>query len=213
MENNRFRHFIKTHEMKQRMIVDYLQNELNQTIISAKIKNDLIEKQPEKPILIRKYCKEIKILLEKAFRDVYSISSLIYPLPIDDVGFKYAIEDMCKNMLNKQNIQVKYEINSETLPFESKIILYRVIEKILVVLNRKSNYVLLRIGIVKSSIVLKISWNAAKGFRTRELNSTFPDLEEYLLLLKGRMNSKLLLNRNIMTILKVPIILPKQRLR
>jgi signal transduction histidine kinase len=210
IQQSDFLKFVGYFERKQRLIVHYLQNEINQEIITAKLNNDLLTKNASNKKYSQKLAKSNRIILDHVFNDIYHISSTIYPIALDDIGLENAVNDLLRKYYegDKTKISFKSFIIPTGLPHTMKICIFRIIEELIDKLSDKSSSISIHLSKMNSDVKMIINFmhqGDKKIFNLSEIEDLLSGLENFVNLLGGKTKVTLFSRNNFGINIIIPV--------
>src|SRR5260370_2844618 len=167
-------HLLRTQDEERRRICTDLHDSLGQYLATLKINLDSLqpgrrptEKQPHSQLA------QCVSLTEEAIKEVRTISYLLYPPMLEELGLKSAIPWYLDGFTNRSGIKASLEINPDfgRLPRDVELSFFRVLQESLTNVHRHSGSptVVIRLGQENGATVLEIE-DEGKGLPTSMLN-------------------------------------------
>jgi signal transduction histidine kinase len=149
-------HLLRTQDEERRKIGREIHDSLGQYLAALKMKLDLLGSTPE----VAEEAAECSQLLEECMKEVRTISYLLYPPMLEEVGLKSAIPWYLKGFSSRSGIQTTFKMpdDLERLSRDAELVLFRVLQEALTNVQRHSQSKTADIELcrVPGSISLKI---------------------------------------------------------
>lgn len=129
-------HLIRTQDEERRNIGREIHDSLGQYLAALKIKMDLLETTPQTAGEVAA-CSN---LLDQCMKEVRTISYLLYPPMLDEVGLKSAIPWYLKGFSSRSGIEVAFKMADDftRLSRDAELVLFRVLQESLTNIQRHS---------------------------------------------------------------------------
>ena len=129
-------HLIRTQDEERRNIGREVHDSLGQYLAALKIKLDMLETTPETAEEVGACSK----LLDECMKEVRTISYLLYPPMLDEVGLKSAIPWYLKGFSSRSGIETTFSMsdNFVRLSRDAELVLFRMLQESLTNVQRHS---------------------------------------------------------------------------
>jgi PAS domain S-box-containing protein len=149
-------HLLRTQDEERRKIGREIHDSLGQYLAALKIKLDLLETTAETAEEVSACSK----LLDECMKEVRTISYLLYPPMLEEVGLKSAIPWYLKGFSSRSGIETTFSISSNLgrLSRDAELVLFRVLQESLTNVQRHSQSKTAEIELCRSgsSVSLKV---------------------------------------------------------
>ncbi len=121
---------IKSQELERQHIGDDLHDEIAPMLAGAKmyLSAQMHENSEDRKLHINKAIE----IIDRSIVRIRSISHLLHPLSLQELGFNYAIDDFCNTFMATRESIINYYTNVELVPLTkfNKLLLFRIIQEI-----------------------------------------------------------------------------------
>jgi PAS domain S-box-containing protein len=136
------RHLLRTQEEERRRIGRELHDSVGQYLTALKMKLDVLNRPsglPEKE-MVRQHLSECSELADESIKDVRTISYLLYPPMLEEIGINSAISWYLDGFSKRSGIATKFHADSTIvrLPTDVEVALYRILQESLTNVHRHS---------------------------------------------------------------------------
>ena len=149
-------HLLRTQDEERRNIGREIHDSLGQYLAALKMKLDLLEPYEVNAEEVAA-CSE---LLDQCMKEVRTISYLLYPPMLEEIGLKSAIPWYLKGFSNRSGIETKFNIpeNLGRMSRDAELVLFRVLQESLTNVQRHSQSKTAKIELCRSgtSVTLKV---------------------------------------------------------
>lgn len=170
-------HLLRTQEEERKRIGRELHDSLGQYLAMLKLNLDLLDGSPD-IAANRDQISQCVRLAEESMREVRTISYLLYPPMLEEVGLKSAIPWYLEGFSTRSNVQTSFEIDSQfgRLSRDVELALFRVLQESLTNVHRHSGSPTanVRLSLKNGNAVLEV---ADQGQGIKEKSSTHTDGE------------------------------------
>ena len=140
---NLSRHLLRSQDEERRRIGRELHDSLGQSLAVLKMNLDTLDMEvaaQEKDGAVSKMLKQCLTLADDILREVRTISYLLYPPMLEEMGLKSAIAWYLDGFSKRSNIHAKLEAESDfgRLPTEVELALFRILQESLTNIHRHS---------------------------------------------------------------------------
>lgn len=165
-------HLLRTQEEERKRIGRELHDSLGQYLAMLKLNLDLLDGSPD-IAANRDQISQCVRLAEESMREVRTISYLLYPPMLEEVGLKSAIPWYLEGFSTRSNVQTSFEIDSQfgRLSRDVELALFRVLQESLTNVHRHSGSPTanVRLSLKNGNAVLEV---ADQGQGIKEKSST-----------------------------------------
>jgi PAS domain S-box-containing protein len=148
-------HLLRTQDEERRRIGREMHDSLGQYLAALKMKLDLMTSSPATQEQI-----DCANLVEKCVKEVRTISYLLYPPMLEEVGLKSAIPWYLEGFSKRSGIQTSFEIpdDFQRLSRDAELVLFRVLQECLTNVQRHSGSATAEVKILHSedSVILEV---------------------------------------------------------
>jgi len=129
-------HLLRTQDEERRKIGREIHDSVGQYLAALKMKLDLLGTTPE----ISKAAAECSNLLDECMKEVRTISYLLYPPMLEEVGLKSAVPWYLKGFSSRSGIETTFTIsdNFARVSRDAELVLFRVLQEALTNVQRHS---------------------------------------------------------------------------
>ncbi len=149
-------HLLRTQDEERRKIGREIHDSLGQYLAALKMKLDVLETAPE----AADEAAACSALLDECMKEVRTISYLLYPPMLEEVGLKSAIPWYLKGFSSRSGIETTFNMphNFERLSRDAELVLFRVLQEALTNVQRHSQSKTAEIELCRltGSVCLKI---------------------------------------------------------
>jgi len=149
-------HLIRTQDEERKKIGREIHDSLGQYLAALKMKLELLETTPATTDEVAACSK----LLDDCMREVRTISYLLYPPMLDEVGLKSAIPWYLKGFTSRSGIETKFEMPEDftRMNRDAELVLFRVLQESLTNVQRHSKSKTAEIELYSfgDSVILKV---------------------------------------------------------
>jgi PAS domain S-box-containing protein len=149
-------HLIQTQDEERRKIGREIHDSLGQYLAALKMKLDLLETTPSTAEEVAACSK----LLDQCMREVRTISYLLYPPMLDEIGLKSAIPWYLKGFSSRSGIETTFNMSEDfaRLSRDAELVLFRVLQESLTNVQRHSQSKTAEVELFRStnSVSLKV---------------------------------------------------------
>ena len=149
-------HLIRTQDEERKNIGREIHDSLGQYLATLKMKLDMLETTSATAEEVATCSK----LLDDCMREVRTISYLLYPPMLDEIGLKSAIPWYLKGFSSRSGIEIKFGMpeDFERLSRDAELVLFRVLQESLTNVQRHSHSKTAEIQLSRSggSVILKV---------------------------------------------------------
>lgn len=134
-------HLLRTQDEERRRIGRDLHDSIGQWLAVLKMKLDSIKSAPELPAeQIREYINECSSMIEECIKEVRTISYLLYPPMLEEMGLKSAIPWYLDGFMQRSGIKTTFEIAPDLprLSRDIELAIFRVLQESLTNVHRHS---------------------------------------------------------------------------
>lgn len=127
---------LSAQDQERRKIARDLHDGLGQTLVAAKmIADTIVNRPPERQNLL-----DLKELLEEAVASTRSMSHLLHPPLVDELGFTSAARTYLEGFSRRTGVKVSFDLpdSEERLPRDLELTLFRVLQEALTNIQRHS---------------------------------------------------------------------------
>jgi signal transduction histidine kinase len=127
---------LSAQDQERRKIARDLHDGLGQTLVAAKmIADTIVNRPPERQNLL-----DLKELLEEAVASTRSMSHLLHPPLVDELGFTSAARNYLEGFSRRTGVKVSFDLpdSEERLPRDLELTLFRVLQEALTNIQRHS---------------------------------------------------------------------------
>jgi signal transduction histidine kinase len=127
---------LSAQDQERRKIARDLHDGLGQTLVAAKmIADTIVNRPPEKQNLL-----DLRALLDDAVSSTRSMSHLLHPPLVDELGFTSATRTYLEGFSRRTGIEVSFDLpdGEDRLPLDLELILFRVLQEALTNIQRHS---------------------------------------------------------------------------
>jgi signal transduction histidine kinase len=172
-------HLLRTQDEERRLIGREMHDSLGQFLSVLKMKLDgMSARAAGNPNSVKQQLDECAALVDECVREVRTVSYLLYPPMLEEMGLKSAIPWYLDGFSKRSGIKVKSEIpdDFERLPRETELVLFRVLQEGLTNVHKHSGSLEARIRLRHSqtSIILDVI-DRGKGLPLRLLEESGRD--------------------------------------
>ena len=172
-------HLLRTQDEERRRIGRDLHDSLGQNLAVLKMKLDSLVNRPSgNPASDMNDLKQCSQLTEESVKEVRTISYLLYPPMLEEMGLKSAIPWYLEGFMKRSGIKTSFEIsrNFERLPSEIELALFRVLQESLTNVHRHSSSATADISLfmVDGAAVLEVR-DQGKGLKTQNFEKSGED--------------------------------------
>ncbi|WP_281647973.1 cache domain-containing protein [Parendozoicomonas sp. Alg238-R29] len=123
---------LKLQVSQRRNFARELHDGINQLLVSAKLRVNLVDKKWEQKVA-REHLKKASCMLDMAMQEVRRVSHDLRPIVLDDLGLEAALRNMLDDLAERTDLQVHSSIHlpEQRLPDVIEITLYRVVQEAL----------------------------------------------------------------------------------
>ena len=186
-------HLLRTQEEERKRIGRELHDSLGQYLAMLKMNLDLLEGSPD-IAASRDQIAQCVRLAEESMREVRTISYLLYPPMLEEVGLKSAIPWYLEGFSTRSNVQTSFEIDSNfgRLSRDVELALFRVLQESLTNVHRHSGSPIanVRLTLTNGNVVLEVKdqgrgisgkhsdgdWHTSLGVGVRGMNERMRQL-------------------------------------
>lgn len=163
-------HLLRTQDEERRRIGRDLHDSLGQYLVALKLNLDEIRHSLTSNLeRAAAKVRECSQLTDESLKEVRTISYLMYPPMLEEMGLKSAISWYLDGFSQRSNISTIFDISSEfeRLPLDIELALFRILQESLTNVHRHSGSAnaAVRLGTLDGMAVLEIS-DTGKGLRT-----------------------------------------------
>jgi PAS domain S-box-containing protein len=169
---------LQTQEMERRRIGRDLHDSVGQYLVGLKMKLDALKstsvrsKEDENSQLV-----ECAQLAEEAIKEVRTISYLLYPPMLEELGLKSAVPWYLEGFTKRSGIRTTFEVSRDfnRLPDDVELALFRVLQECLTNVHRHSDSATAKIQLLTEdgTVILKII-DEGKGIHPENWDATAP---------------------------------------
>jgi PAS domain S-box-containing protein len=172
-------HLLRTQDEERRRIGRDLHDSLGQNLAVLKMKLDSLVNRPSgNPATDMNDLKQCSQLTEESVKEVRTISYLLYPPMLEEMGLKSAIPWYLEGFMKRSGIKTTFEIsrNFQRLPSEIELALFRVLQESLTNVHRHSGSDTADISLfmVDGAAVLEVR-DQGKGLKTQNFEKSGED--------------------------------------
>jgi PAS domain S-box-containing protein len=172
-------HLLRTQDEERRRIGRDLHDSLGQILAVLKIKLDSllsrVNSQMSTDVQDLKQCVQMS---DQAVKEIRTISYLLYPPMLEEMGLKSAIPWYLEGFTKRSGITTTFEVSPglKRLPSDNELALFRVLQESLTNVHRHSGSATatVRVCIDEKAVVLQVIDNG-RGVNTQNLERTNPD--------------------------------------
>jgi two-component system NarL family sensor kinase len=137
---NLTQHLLKVRDEERRKLARDLHDSTGQTLAALKISASLLEESCREVQAVQPIVSEVMQLADQAIEEIRTMSYLLHPPLLDEVGFACAAEWYIEGFAKRSGINVRADIVSprERLPKSVEIALFRVLQESLTNVHRHS---------------------------------------------------------------------------
>jgi signal transduction histidine kinase len=208
---NDFREYILSREQQRKYIAEVLQNSVNQGIVSANLKMIALVQDKSITNKIRKDASDLNILLSNLSKEVTVMADLSFPLVLQNLGLEKAIEDLCAKFSKELKTSINFHVDKSLLKLtmEININVYRLIENILISLNKTPCFLKITLVFKTYKNILKIEFSLMNNDQ-RVLNENINNIKQsniifIIKLLNGNYSFDKQINSGIRMLIRIPI--------
>jgi PAS domain S-box-containing protein len=151
---------LRLQEDERRRLGRELHDSVGQLLVAAKLALGALDGQASPPTAREAIIAECNQCLEAALREVRTVSYLLYPPMLEEMGLRTAIEWLLEGFRQRSGIEVKLEFVPEvgTLARDTELALFRVLQESLTNVHRHSGSATaqVRLALEGQNIVLEI---------------------------------------------------------
>jgi signal transduction histidine kinase len=153
---------IKAQDQERRKIARDLHDGLGQSLVAAKLITDSFIKRPSDT----RQLTDLRELLQDSVDSTRSISHLLYPPLVDELGFIPAARSYLEGYAKRSKIELTFDLpdNQNRLPRDLELVLFRILQEALTNIQRHSRATKagVRFNLVNKTATLKI-WDNGVG--------------------------------------------------
>jgi two-component system NarL family sensor kinase len=211
-------------EDERKRVSRELHDGINQLLVSVRYKldNAKLKLNKQSPDEVTAIIDDADGILSSGIQEVRRISRDLRPTLLDDLGLSAALESLCSDFSERNDIEVSIEnsLNNshndqeKRLPQEIKTAFYRIVQEALTNIEKHAhtaNHVILKIDKKRNRVMLSISNNGI-GFDKTTLDQTNPDrglglrnMIDRAELLEGHMTVNSSLDKGTTVIVNIPL--------
>lgn len=208
---------IEAQESERRRVSRDLHDSASQILASVKFRiQSLEEKIPPRNTTMRKEVANAKQLLDKVVSEIRRISHNLRPSELDDLGLAAALRTLTDEFTERTSIVIDCSLETlpKTLPSETELTIYRIIQEALTNVEKhsKATRVVLQLGEEDGFIKVKIHDNG-KGLkpiapvaeRNKKSGMGLIDMRERLMFIKGTINIISGAKRGTEILIRIPL--------
>jgi PAS domain S-box-containing protein len=134
------RHLLRTQDEERRRIGRDLHDTLGQLLSVLKMKLDSLLIKPERNQTVDRELQQCAKLIEDSVKEVRTISYLLYPPMLEEMGLRSAIPWYLDGFMKRSGIKITFKVPPEfnRLPAEIELALFRVLQESLTNVHRHS---------------------------------------------------------------------------
>jgi two-component system, NarL family, sensor kinase len=159
-QKNLSQRLLKVQDEERRKLARDLHDSTGQTLVALKISVSFLEEHCKKDAAAMAFVSEVAKLADQAVDEIRTMSYLLHPPLLDEVGFACAAEWYVEGFAKRSGIQVSIDIAAprERLPMGIEIALFRVLQESLTNVHRHSetSEVSVRFRHMPENIILEI---------------------------------------------------------
>jgi signal transduction histidine kinase len=150
---------LELQDAERRKVARELHDGIAQYLVGAKMTVDRIVQAPDIPENRRRELAQASQLLDQGVLEVRTLSHLLHPPLLDEVGFSAAAEWYVQGFSERSNISVKLEIDPDIprMSKETELVLFRVLQESLTNIHRHSGSLSAEIRVSSSSHLVRLS--------------------------------------------------------
>jgi PAS domain S-box-containing protein len=172
-------HLLRTQDEERRRIGRDLHDSLGQNLAVLKMKLDSLANRPTgNPASDANDLKQCAQLTDEAVKEVRTISYLLYPPMLEEMGLKSAIPWYLEGFMKRSGIATAFSIspNFKRLPSDIELALFRVLQESLTNIHRHSGSATadVRLSMQGSAAVLEVS-DQGQGLKTQSFEKSGQD--------------------------------------
>jgi PAS domain S-box-containing protein len=172
-------HLLRTQDEERRRIGRDLHDSLGQNLAVLKMKLDSLVNRPSgNPATDMDDLKQCSQLTDESVKEVRTISYLLYPPMLEEMGLKSAIPWYLEGFMKRSGIKTTFEISPkfQRLPSEIELALFRVLQESLTNVHRHSGSGTADISLfmVDGAAVLEVR-DQGKGLKTHNFDKSGED--------------------------------------
>ena len=172
-------HLLRTQDEERRRIGRDLHDSLGQTLAVLKMKLDSLVNRPSgNPASDANDLKQCSQFTDEAVKEVRTISYLLYPPMLEEMGLKSAIPWYLEGFMKRSGITTTFEISPgfNRLPSDIELALFRVLQESLTNVHRHSGSAIadVRLSMVDGAAVLEVS-DQGQGLKTQNFEKSGQD--------------------------------------
>ena len=152
-------HVLNLQDAERRRVARELHDSLGQEFVGLRMNLDMARRSPHRSELWEQ-CDQV---LERCISEVRTLSYLLHPPMIEDVGFLSAAEWYIQDFTRRSGTQVGFEVAEKVgaVPNSAKLVLFRILQESLVNMHRHAHATCGRVRVARDgeNIILEISDN------------------------------------------------------
>ena len=155
------RHLLRTQDEERRRIGRDLHDSLGQSLTALKIKLDQLSTSGKCNPSVADKVRECCLLANESIKEVRTISYLMYPPMLEELGLKSAVPWYLDGFSQRSGIRTGFEISSDfdRLPLDAELALFRILQESLTNVHRHSGspVAVVRLYLREGMAILEIS--------------------------------------------------------
>ncbi len=158
-------HLLRLQDDERRRIARDLHDTTGQTLSALRMSSDGLKRAADLNPGARKLCEDIDALAEEALNEIRTMSHLLHPPLLDEIGFASAARWFVDGLAKRSRIEIAAEIQfSDRLPGPLELTLFRILQESLTNIHRHSgsSTASIRCEKVNGNVILTIQ-DAGKG--------------------------------------------------
>jgi PAS domain S-box-containing protein len=172
-------HLLRTQDEERRLIGREMHDSLGQFLSVLKMKLDgMSARAASNPTSVKQQVDECAMLVEQCVKEVRTVSYLLYPPMLEEMGLKSAIPWYVEGFSKRSGIKITSEIPAdfERMPRDSELVLFRVLQESLTNVHKHSGSAAAQIRLqhADDTIILEVS-DQGKGLPSRLIAESGPD--------------------------------------
>ena len=208
--NKRVTAMIDGQEQERQRLSRELHDGLGQSLIALKLKLESIDGKDV--CAINKTLKDVKTSFDHTITEIRRISNDLMPAVLIEFGLVTAVKNICQEISDNSDIEVKCSYNGKFTDLESRISIYlfRIMQEALNNIVKHANASIAEINLtrINDQIVVNIEDNG-KGIGsvtdTKVTGNGIPNMRERVRLLKGNIDIQSQIGKGTRIIIKIPI--------
>lgn len=201
---------LETQEEERKRIAEAIHNELGQLLYAIKLQTERLD--PAADINLQALAKnKIDSLLEEAIREVRSISYDLTPRLLEDFGFEYAIEELCRR-ISHENLKINCSIDlaSFTPGKNLQIAIFRILQELVnnIIKHSHANNAKVLLAVKDKNLEISVEDDGI-GFKLLDESQTglgLRSIKNRVKLLNGTINIEAIETKGTKVLISIPIL-------